>query len=298
MKKRILITGVNGMLGSAVAQEFIKYEAGYEVYGVGRSKTNQLIPGKQYYELDLLDFNELKKALNDADPDIIIHCAAEVNLDLCERDNEYANKIHRDVTSVLSSYKPAKTKLIYISTDSVFDGIDGNYSEEAQVRPLNFYASSKFNGEEAVRARQQNYLILRTNIYGFKKNKGNSLFEWIAGKLSAGETITGFDDLIFNPLYVGQLASLISDLLKVDYCGTLNAACSDFISKYQFAVDVANEFGWDASLITRGSSDQFPAKLARPKNTTLNTNKLQQIAGYVPTFKSGIKQLFTDYQNK
>ena len=286
------------MLGSFVAEEFKKNETAFEVYGVGRSKTNELITGPRYYELDLLNFTALKRVLNDADPDVIIHCAAEVNLDICERDNEHANKIHRDVTSVLSSHNPAKTKLVYISTDSVFDGISGNYSEEDKVHPLNFYAASKFNGVEAARARRQNYLILRTNIYGFKKNKGNSLFEWIAGKLSAGETITGFDDLIFNPLYTGQLASLILDLLKTDYCGTLNAGCSDFISKYQFAVDVANEFGWDTSLIMRGSSDQFPSKLARPKNTTLNTNKLRQIAGYVPTFKSGLKQLFTDFQNK
>jgi dTDP-4-dehydrorhamnose reductase len=298
MKKRILITGVNGMLGSFVVQEFKKNDATFDVYGVGRSKTNGFLPGKQYYELDLLNFTELKRALDDVDPDIIIHCAAEVNLDICERDNAYANQIHRDVTSVLASRDPAKTKLIYISTDSVFDGIAGNYSEEDKVHPLNFYAMSKFNGEEAVRARQENYLILRTNIYGFRKNKGNSLFEWIAGKLSSGETITGFDDLVFNPLYTGQLASLMSDLLKTDYCGTLNAGCNEFISKYQFAVDVANEFGWDTSLIKRGNSDQFPAKLERPKNTTLNTNKLRQIAGYVPTFKSGIKQLFTDFQNK
>ena len=293
-----MITGVNGMLGSFVVQELMRDGQAYEIYGLGRNNANEFIPASQYYELDLLNFAELSKVLIDTDPEIIIHCAAEVNLELCENNKDYADQVHRDVTSILSSYNPVKTKLIYISTDSVFDGVSGNYNEEDKVHPLNFYALSKFNGEEAVRARGINYLILRTNIYGFKKKAGNSLFEWIAGKLSAGETITGYEDLFFNPLYIGQLASLISKLLVVDYCGTLNAGCSEFISKYQFAVDVATEFGWDTSLITPGRSDQFASKLSRPKNTTLNTDKLKQVAGYVPDFRSGIKQLFIDFQNK
>ena len=237
----------------------------------------------------------LEKLLPGIKPDIIIHCAAEVNLERCEDDHAYADKIHRDVTEALSSYAPAKTRMVYISTDSVFDGKKGNYSETESIHPLNYYALSKFHGEEAVRKREENYIVLRTNIYGFKKNTGNSLFEWIAKKLSAGESITGFDDLIFNPLYVGQLAVLITELLKTEYSGTLNAGCSGGVSKYQFEVDVANVFGWDSSLIVKGYSDMFPSRLSRPKNTTLNTNKLKEIIGDVPGFKSGLQQLRIDF---
>ena len=297
MNKKTLITGVNGMLGSFVVQRLLQ-TPGLDVYGAGKSDSNSCLDQGHYFKLDLLDLEGLGKLLDKLSPDIIVHCAAEVNLEICENDHVYADRIHRDVTTVLSSCDPLKTRMIYISTDSVFDGIKGNYNEQDEVLPLNYYALSKFHGEETVRKRKENYVILRTNIYGFKKNNGNSLFEWIAKKLSAGESITGFDDLIFNPLYIGQLAKVIGDLIASDYSGTLNAGCDEFVSKYQFAVDIADEFGWDSSLIAKGNSDMFPAKLTRPKNTTLNTNKLKEIVGYVPPLKQGIKQLHQDYNHK
>jgi len=298
MKKKILVTGVNGMLGSAIARELKKQETAYEIQGIGQSESNEILLPSQYLKLDLLNFTELKQLLVDLDPDIIIHCAAQVNLDLCENDKEYADKIHRDVTAVLASYKPFETRLIYISTDSVFDGTIGNYREDDKVNPLNYYALSKFHGEEAVNKEQGNAVIIRTNIYGFKKPGGKSLFEWIATKLSNGESITGFDDIFFNPLYTGQLATLIADMLRIDFSGVLHAGCNQFVSKYQFAVDIAKEFGWDTSLVQQGNSDNIISKLARPKNTTLNTNKVKQIFGYVPDYKLGLKQLFIDFHNK
>jgi dTDP-4-dehydrorhamnose reductase len=297
MSKKTLVTGVNGMLGSFVVQELLQ-RTGLDIYGVGRSERNDLIGVGNYFQLDLLDLKLLQDLLAELSPDVIVHCAAEVNLDRCESDHDYADKIHREVTAVLSACAPAKTRLIYISTDSVFDGRKGNYSEDDEVNPLNYYAMSKFHGEEAVRKRKENYVILRTNIYGFKKNNGNSLFEWIAQKLSKGERITGFDDLIFNPLYVGQLAKVIAELIVNDFSGTLNAGCDDFVSKYQFAVDIANEFGWDSSLIARGNSDMFPSKLTRPKNTTLNVDKLKAITGFAPSLKQGLEQLHKDFESK
>lgn len=297
MNKKTLITGVNGMLGSFVVQKLLQ-RPDLDIYGVGRSESNDEISDGNYFQLDLLDLAALSDLLVELSPDVVVHCAAEVNLDRCESHPEYADKIHRDVTTVISSHDPVKTRLIYVSTDSVFDGRQGNYSEDDQTNPLNYYAMSKFHGEEAVRKRRENYVILRTNIYGFKKNNGNSLFEWIAERLSAGVGITGFDDLTFNPLYVGQLAQVVSDLIDSDFSGTLNAACDDFVSKYRFAVDIAHEFGWDSSLIAKGNSDMFPSKLTRPKNTTLNIAKLKAVTGYVPSLKQGLQQLHKDFESK
>jgi len=297
MSKKTLITGVNGMLGSFVVQELLQ-RPGLDVYGLGKSESNEWLDPEHYFQLNLLDLESLEKLLGELSPDVIVHCAAEVNLDRCESDPAYADKIHRDVSAVLAACDPATTRVIYVSTDSVFDGKQGNYTEEDKTHPLNYYAMSKFHGEEAVRKRGENYVILRTNIYGFKKNNGNSLFEWIAKKLSAGEGITGFDDLLFNPLYVGQLAQVIGDLIGNKYSGTLNAACDEFVSKYKFAVDIAHEFGWDESLVAKGNSDMFPAKLERPKNTTLNTSKLNTVVGYVPSLKGGLQQLHKDFQSK
>src|SRR3569833_1748701 len=294
MSKKTLITGVNGMLGSFVVQELLR-RPDLDVNGVGKSEGNERLDSAHYFQLALLDLAALEKLLHELSPDIIVHCAAEVNLDRCESAPAHADKIHRDVSAMLAACDPAKTRMIYVSTDSVFDGKKGNYTEGDETHPLNYYAMSKFHGEEAVRKRAENYVILRTNIYGFKRNNGNSLFEWIAHKLSAGEGITGFDDLIFNPLYIGQLAQVIGNLIDNDYSGTLNAACDEFVSKYKFAVAIAQEFGWDESLVAKGNSDMFPAKLERPKNTTLNTNKLKAVVGYVPLLKQGLQQLHKDF---
>lgn len=293
--QKVLITGAAGMLGSAIANRMLN-DKNFKIYGTGRSNANTLY---SYTKADLLNDEGLNQLINSTKPDIIIHCAANVNLNDCELNKPEANKIHVDVTKKLASYKPGKCRFIYISTDSVFDGKQGNYSEEDKTSPLNHYALSKLEGEEAAIEANHNSLIIRTNIYGFNHNKnGNSLFEWIYKNLKSHHSISGFTDIYFNPLYTVQLAELIITLINKNITGSINAGCKEKISKYQFALFVADAFKFERSLIKASLSDEMPSILQRPKNTTLNINKLSHLAGKNFSIKDGINQLKTDLQQK
>ncbi len=290
--QKVLITGAAGMLGTAIANRMFN-DKNFEVYGSGRSNIQSSFT---YIEADLLKEDELSRLLTLAQPDIIVHCAAIVNLNYCEANKEEAYKIHVAVTKKLASYNAGKCKFLYISTDSVFDGIKGNYSETAATAPLNYYALSKLQGEKAVASVNHSSLIIRTNIYGFNQNKnGNSLFEWIYKNLNDHQSISGFKDVLFNPLYTTQLAELVLMLINKNVTGIIHAGCEEQISKFQFALLIAEAFNFERSLVKAAPSNEMPSILQRPKNTTLNTCKLNNDIGKNYSIIDGINQLKADF---
>ena len=191
------------MLGKTIVDEFLRCGR-FEVFGINRSvnihsKINE-------YVCDLGDDESVKKTLNLVKPDMIIHCAANVDIDFCEKNKEAAYKVNAEATRLLASYQPQKTKFIYISTDAVFDGLLGNYNEKDITSPLNYYARTKLLGEQFVQEENPASIIIRTNIYGFHRPvPGRSLVEWALSSLSKGDQITGFCDVCFNPVYTRQL---------------------------------------------------------------------------------------------
>jgi dTDP-4-dehydrorhamnose reductase len=290
--KKVLVTGAAGMLGSSVAK-YMEKSNEFKTFGTGRTSVEA---SSNYYVANLLDSDAVHELLDDLQPDVIVHCAANVNLNQCETDKEAADKIHVEATATLASYKPGICKLIYISTDSVFEGVKGDYTEEDATMPLNYYAASKLKGEEKAFALNKNTAIVRTNIYGYKKNgASNSLFEWLYKNLSNKNTVTGFTDTWFNPLYTIQLAEVIFGIAKTNITGIINAGCKEYISKYDFAKLVADVFGFDGELTRKGSIDAMPSELKRPKNTTLNTALLTGILGRCYYINDGIKMLKNDF---
>ena len=203
--KRILITGSNGMLG----KELIKIlDEKFELYGIDR-ESNKTI--KNQFNIDLTDSDKVVEIIGKIKPYVIIHTAALINLDFCENNQKDTDLINIQVSGLLSSLCD---KIIFISTDSVFDGMVGNYFEESPKNPINYYAFSKSEAEELIMKNNKNAVIIRTNIYGSNSSSGNSLFEWAYKELSQGRTIKGFNDLIFNPVYTGQLADAILNLIE------------------------------------------------------------------------------------
>lgn len=290
--KKVLITGAAGMLGAEIANYMFKQQ-NYKIFATGRSDINA---SYTYIKANLLNKQELNNLLTLTQPDIIIHCAANVNLNDCELNKNDAYEIHVNATKKIASYKQGKCRFLYISTDSVFNGRTGNYSETDKPAPLNYYALSKLEGEKAVADINSNSLILRTNIYGFNRNKeGNSLFEWIYKKLNSNHSISGFKDVFFNPLYIGQLAELITIVINKNITGVLHAGCIEKISKYQFVLLIADAFGFNKSLINADISDTIQSTIKRPKNTTLNTKALTDYVGKNYSINQGINQLKVDF---
>ena len=293
-EKAILITGAAGMLGKDIAQ-LLAHERGVRSFGIVRSEhqkclTDEVVP------CDLTDKENLDRVLRQIDPDVIIHCAAIVDLDRCEKNRHEADAVHIHATRVLSRHNAGSTRFIYISTDSVFDGEKGNYSEGARPAPVNYYAATKYAGESAALEAHASCAVVRTNIYGFHSAIGASLAEWAIRELSNENSISGFTDVMFNPLYTKQLARLlIRYFIDTRLNGVWHFGTERFHSKYDFLCMVATTFGYSSSLVKRGLIDQFQFATPRPKDTTLNVSRLKNIAGDVPTLDQGLREMHKDY---
>lgn len=293
MKQRILITGATGMLGISIINAF-KDDNRFEVYGISR-RVNKKVNDYNGIIADITDNNVLLIILNDIKPDVIIHCAANTNVDSCNHNKEYAYKLHVEATQTLAKFN---SRFIYISTDSVFDGQKGDYCEEDDTNPLNYYADTKLEGEKVSLNSNSKALILRTNIYGFHLEKKNSLVEWALDNLLVNKKINGFNDVYFNPVYVNQLARIIKELvITKDISGILNVGSKEYISKYKFLIKLAEVFNISKSLIISKSIDDIKFDAIRPRNTTLNLDKFEYVFKEMPSIDEGIMELRNDYDN-
>lgn len=289
---RILITGASGMLGRHVFEKF-KADDRYRIYTVSRHGFGH----EDHIIADLAKPAQLEEALVKCQPEVVINCAAYTNLSFCEQNQAETAALHQEAVAGIAKF-PSVKKLYYVSTDSVFDGQKGNYTELDEPNPLNYYAKSKYLGElEALTHSKKGYVI-RTNILGYKSASGNSLFEWAYKSLAAATQIKGFDNVYFNPLYVGNLAKMILSFVNKEADGGIyNFGSAPAISKYQFLLKVADVAGFEKNLITAVSLDNSAGDLVRPLNTTLDLEKITRSGISVPGIDECINQLYRDFIN-
>ena len=283
------------MLGSELASYFNSFGE-YEVFGLGRSETN-IFSNERQFIFNLESFNS--EELEDEKFDIIIHSAALTDINLCESNKKLADKLNIDASAEIAKLaKASNAKLFYISTDSVFNGKEGNYSETEIPAPLNYYAFTKFAGElKVLEFCEKNCLIVRTNIYGLNQPFRNTIAEWALKEWANNKQINGFEDVYFNALYTGQLAEILKNLIELNVNEKiLNVGSSEFISKYDFLNKLRLKFGFENSLLNKSNSSNFIRKIRRPLNTTLNLSKLEKIVD-VPTFEDGICKLANKFRN-
>lgn len=282
------------MLGKDICVEL---SAGKDLHTIAFSRVvNKQTKADEAVTGDLTDPESLRRILERLDPDIIIHCAALVDLEECERHRKMAYDLHVRASRVLASHRDGRVRLIYISTDSVFDGVRGNYAENDVPRPVNYYAATKFQGELACQEVNTGTTVLRLNIYGFHTPKGKSLAEWAINNLSAQKEIFGFEDVRFNPLYTRQAAKILyQHFLDKEQAGVWHLGSDRFLSKYEFLIELAGAFGFAPSQIRPSSIERMPAGVRRPRNTTLNTAKVAARIGTLPTLVTGLSELHRDY---
>jgi dTDP-4-dehydrorhamnose reductase len=280
------------MLGSKVV-ETLSAINGYRVIATGRSEVS--FANVEYLRGDLTENEFIYRLCSYATYDVVIHCAAEVNLKKAEDEPQHSKKIHVEATERLAK-RLNGAMFIYISTDSVFDGITGGYTESDQVKPLNEYARTKMEGERIVERFAPLHYILRTNIYGFQFPPKESLVEWAYKQLKNGQLIKGFTNVYFNPLYTKQLAELI--WLFIEHApapGIYHAGSDESLSKYAFLLKVIRVLEFDATLMLPAEADYTGVVLKRPYNTFLNTSKLKQSLFMADTsIDSGIRSLAKD----
>jgi dTDP-4-dehydrorhamnose reductase len=294
--KRLLVTGVTGLLGINLALDAVK--KGYQVLGWVNTRRLKGVPFEQDV-VSLEDLSLLPEKIEQARVDAVIHCAAIANLDVAQKDPELARRVNAEAPGVLAkSARKMSIPFVQISTDSVFDGAAGNFREDDLPNPQNIYAQSKLAGEKAVRQAYPDALIARVVFYGWSPSGSRSLAEFVYNNLSQGKPINGFTDSIFSPLYVRDLADLLLLALEKELSGTYHFFSGQSLSKYDFAVGLARRFGFDDNLITPVPTAQGGLQTKRPLNLSMNAEKLQTALNQdLPTVDHGLERLYQDWEN-
>jgi dTDP-4-dehydrorhamnose reductase len=268
---RILITGASGLLGLNLALETA---AEHEVYGTAK---DHLLNTSAFTVLqsDLLSLGAVERVLDRTQPDWVIHCAALANVDACESDPVLAQQTNSDLPARLAAnVARGGARLVHISTDSVFDGSRGDYTEQDEPNPLGVYARTKLDGERRVAETNPEAIIARVNLFGWSMSGKRSLGEFFVRKLQAGVKVMGFTDVFFCPLLATDLAAILIKMLELELTGLYHVVSRECLSKHEFGIRVAHTFNLDASLITPVSVEQSGLVATRSPNLTLRTDKL------------------------
>lgn len=281
------------MLGKHVAAVLAGSDA-YTLYTCSRSALPPGDLGAIHETVDISNPAATLAMLDRVKPEVIVHCAAVTDVNLCERERDYVHAMHVGATETLCSY-PSVGRFLYISTDSVFDGQRGNYTEIDAVNPLNYYARTKLMGEDVVRERGGDYLVLRTNILGFQQPLKNSLFEWGYKSLSQGQTINGFSNVYFNALYCGDVAAVILAVLPGLTAGTYHIGGVGSISKYEFLRAIAEYFKFGVERVNPVLLDLTKFEALRPLNTVLLLDKIRSAGVSLPSVVDTLDHLFADF---
>ncbi len=293
---RFLVTGASGLLGLNFA--LAVDGKNHQVTGVDNRNPLGWVNFKTR-QADLTEKGMLDHLLDEFQPEVILHCAAMANVDECEKHPDDAKTVNAILPGELAHAAARhQVKLIHISTDAVFDGQRGGYTETEEPKPLSVYARTKRDGEMAVLNTNADALVARVNFYGWSISGTRSLAEFFVNNLSAGKAVKGFTDVLFCPMMVLDLAATLLEAVKHDLKGIYHCVGPQGMSKYDFGVAIAREFGFDESLVTPASVTDSGLTAARSPNLTLATEKLTEALGHpLPAFEQGLTKFFDQYRH-
>ena len=292
MKKRILITGSNGLLGQKLV-DLLRKQASVELIATARG--NNRLPvteGYTYASLDITVQEEVSDIFNQFKPDVVIHTAAMTNVDTCETDRDGCDVLNvNSVAYLIEACEKHGTYLCHLSTDFIFDGADGPYTEEGIANPISYYGESKLKAEQLLFASKIRWSIARTVlVYGIVPDMSRSnIVLWVKKSLEDGKTIQVVTDQFRTPTLAEDLAMGCWLLAKDEVEGIFNISGSDFLTPYEMAVMTADYYGLDKSLLQKADSSTFTQTAKRTARTGFILEKAKKVLGYSPkTFQEGI----------
>lgn len=294
---KVLVTGVGGQLGYDVMNELVKRE--HEAIGSDILPKDKIALPHKYLQLDITDKAVVNEVICSLRPDAVIHCAAWTAVDAAEeeanKDKVYA--INADGTRYIAeACKSVGAKMMYISTDYVFDGQGEEPWQQdcKEYAPLNVYVSSKLQGELAVASLLEKYFIVRI-AWVFGKN-GNNFIKTMLNVGKKFDTLRVVNDQIGTPTYTYDLARLLVDMVETEKYGYYHATNEGgYISWYDFACEIFKQAGYDAKVVPVTTAEYGLSKAKRPFNSRLDKSKLVK-EGFapLPTWQDALKRYLKD----
>lgn len=281
---KVLVTGVKGQLGYDVVNELTKRDI--EAIGVDID------------EMDITDAKSVDKVIKEANPDAVIHCAAYTAVDAAEDNVEICRKVNKDGTQNIANVcKELDIKMIYISTDYVFDG-EGTrpWEPDDKQTPLNVYGQTKYEGELAVLNTLEKYFIVRIAwVFGLN---GKNFIKTMLNLSKTRNELSVVNDQFGSPTYTYDLARLLVDMVLTEKYGIYHATNEGIITWYDFAVEIFKTAGVEMK-VNPVSSDEYPAKAKRPSNSRMSKDKLEE-NGFLrlPTWQDALKRYIDELKKE
>ena len=302
---KVFVTGVGGQLGHDCVNEITS--RGYEAIGSDIQPVysgvadGSAVVTATYVQLDITDHEAVNKAITKLKPDVIIHCAAWTAVDAAE-DEENRAKVdainHIGTQNIADAAKAVNAKMVYISTDYVFDGQGTRPWEpdDKNYNPINVYGQSKLDGELAVANTLSKYFIVRIAwVFGLN---GKNFIKTMINVGKTHDTVRVVNDQIGTPTYTLDLARLLVDMIETDKYGYYHATNEGgYISWYDFCVEFYKQYGLSTTVIPVSTAEYGLSKAARPFNSRLDKSKLIE-AGFkpLPDWRDAVRRYLKEAQ--
>lgn len=291
MSKKLLIIGGASLVGNTI----IDYAPDdYEIFATEHDVT---VNNPKIYslKLDLLtDKKQIIDYIEKIKPSAVVHTVAFPNVDFCESNHELTDLLHVKITEEISEICSAvDSKLIYFSTDAVFDGNkSGKYLESDIPNPLSYYGKTKLEAEKIILKNSNNLILRTTVIYGWHTR--SRFTNWVLNSLKNKKIVNAFTDQYNTPTLVDDLAISIFKIIENDISGLFHATGKSCLNRFEFAKKLAMTFGLDPALIRPTKSSEIPQAAPRPKNGCLDSSKFENdIDMKFNEIDSGISYIFS-----
>lgn len=292
---KVLITGANGLLGQYLVRDSV--QAGYTVIATSRGACRlspETLGDALYIQMDITNPKAVETVITESRPDVVIHSAAMAQPDACELDKDACRLSNVEATRyICNAAATVNAKVVYLSTDFVFDGENGPYAESDTTGPVNFYGQSKLDGESIVKT-MANWAIVRTIlVYGnILTGTRSNVVTWVKDNLEAGKSIKVVSDHIRTPTYVEDLSKSILLVIEKEATGIYHIGGKEVLTPWDIAQQVAEFFDLDKSLMEKVDAAVFTQPAIRPLKTGFIIDKAERELGYRPvSFKEGISKM-------
>ncbi len=281
-QKRILIFGSNGMLG----QRLVEFYSTFKNVEILSSSVEEMsfFTEINYKQIELREKSQIIQIINEFQPQVVINVAAFTNVDLSETQRELAYQINTEAVKIIAIFcKKIDAHFIHISTDYVFDGENGPYSETDLTNPIGYYGETKLESEREIQKSEVKSTIIRTNVlYGTAKFGRPDFVKWVVQSLKSGKEINIVADQIGNPTFLDDLVQAIYLAENKQVNGLFNIGGKEFLSRYDFTLKIADFFNLSKEKINKITTESLNQIAKRPLKSGLKIEKAITELGYKP----------------